>query len=159
MAQIGFGTLQLLMIPPSSSLYMQPQILIALADVKAVDYARATGMSQTFDMHVHTNDGSTYEFSHMPQNEAPGLQQYMAKQGVAAAGGDQAPASTKSQSAAADASDSDSEEASSPHFAEILLRSAFSPCCQFVLFIQCPPGLYCVMTHEVLDSRPGDAPP
>lgn len=89
---------------------MQPQIFIPLEQIKAVDFARASGMSQTFDVHVHLREGGLQEFSQIPQNEATGLQQYMAKQGVAVGGADQPPASVKAQPGPIDASGSDSEE-------------------------------------------------
>lgn len=89
---------------------MQPQIFIPLEDIKSVDFARASGMSQTFDIHVHLSEGGLQEFSQIPQSEAAGLQQYVAKQGVALGGADQPPASIKAQPSLIDASGSGSEE-------------------------------------------------
>ena len=89
---------------------MQPQIFIALADITAVDFARASGMSQTFDVHIHVKEGGLQEFSQIPQNEASGLQQYMANQGVALGDSAQPPASAKAQPGPMEHSGSDSEE-------------------------------------------------
>ncbi|KAK9833669.1 hypothetical protein WJX74_002308 [Apatococcus lobatus] len=96
---------------PQHLLFLErPQIFIALADIRAVDFARAGGMSQTFDIHVHLKEGGLQEFSQIPQNEAFGLQQYMTNQGVALGGADEQPASAKAQPGPMDVSGSDSEE-------------------------------------------------
>ena len=70
-------------------------------------------MSQTFDLHIHLQEGNPLEFSQIPQNEAPGLQQYMAKQGVSLSQDADVSAAVpdaKAQPAAGEASESDSEE-------------------------------------------------
>ncbi|KAK9861845.1 hypothetical protein WJX84_006131 [Apatococcus fuscideae] len=96
---------------PQHLLFLErPQIFIPLADIKAVDFARASGMSQTFDLHVHLAESGLQEFSHIPQAEASSLQQYMTNRGIKIAGQDQAPAMAKAQAVAGDGSGSDSEE-------------------------------------------------
>ena len=89
---------------------MQPQIFVPLTEVQEVDFARVSGMSQTFDMHVHLREGNLLDFSQIPQNEAYGLQQYMTKAGVALSGGPSQPVVTTAQPAAEEDGDSDSEE-------------------------------------------------
>ena len=56
----------------SASPCVQPQLFIALADVKTVEVARATGGSSTFDFYVYLNDGTAHEFSQISRQELNG---------------------------------------------------------------------------------------
>ena len=56
----------------SSAACVQPQFFIALADVRTVEVARATGGSSTFDFYVHLNDGTAHEFTQISRQELNG---------------------------------------------------------------------------------------
>ncbi|KAK9819373.1 hypothetical protein WJX81_008487 [Elliptochloris bilobata] len=58
----------------------RPALLLPLAEIGSVEFARAAGTSSTFDLLLHARDGTTHEFTSIPRAELAGLTAYVAEQ-------------------------------------------------------------------------------